>query len=403
MTTKSKTAPTSLTSLLRKNGLEPHQYVGARIALADINVLLQPRQTFEEIELLAEDIAAKNLMNPLIVARFCETGCRHYLSLINRLWATTYKTSDLIAIDEGKKAFYILLAGERRFRACLYLRDVGCEQCQEQFGKDSYCYERHFGDQSVEVRLCINIPPLEAVFIQASENIHMKLPAHEEATFYDQLFRLIRQMDPNYPLARFAKQVGRSPSTIRQAVKFCLLPAGVREFVENGQIPYGVACEIARLQQKAGLKESEIEWWALTAITDNLRVKKVRDMVTEFLRTYNSGQFSLISLLSVEEQQELERSHFRKVVERQAIQAIWMWIYYLKRVLTLFREEKLGQEDSPFSELSPVRVFRELLVQEELLLPHLWRFLPRKIRRQVAQITEEAKWVLSELRKKASA
>nr|MBI5455832.1 hypothetical protein [Candidatus Levybacteria bacterium] len=42
----------------------PH-YEGMFIPLSAVNVLNQPRQRFENIDLLAQDIARKNILNPL--------------------------------------------------------------------------------------------------------------------------------------------------------------------------------------------------------------------------------------------------------------------------------------------------------------------------------------------------
>lgn len=394
---------TSLSFLLDKGNFRPHQYRGTRIPLQNINVLVQPRRTFQEIDILAEDIASKSLLHPLTVAQFDTKSCRKYLSLINSLWKTTYNIDELADTTENgrERVFYILLAGERRFRACLHLRDIGCERCLEEFGPNG-CYKRHFGDESVDIRLCINIAPLEAIFIQASENIHMKVPPYEEATFYYQLFRLIKQIDPDYPLSRFARQVGRSPDTIRNAVRFCLLPAEIKGFVERDELAYGIACEIARIQKQAETEKEALKFWVFKAITGNYRVQEFREVVTSYLRAHNSGQMSLLDIMGEKQREDMERSYFRWVVERQSIMAIWSWIFYFNRVTTLFLEGKLGRKDSPFSEGSPVRVFRRLLKEEERLLPHLRSFLPKRnaYYQRVEEALMKTKEVLSQLEKK---
>lgn len=346
-----------LASTIRKENSQPYHFKGARIPLTDINVLLQPRRTFEEIEILAEDIATKNLLHPLTIARFNRENCQRYLDVINLLWGTSYRVEELVSVNQkDKEIFYIILAGERRFRACKYLREVGCERCHEKFGPGG-CYKRHFGNERVDARLCVNISPLEALFLQASENIHMRVPPHEEARFYYELFQLIRKAEPNYSVSRFARQVGRSPETLREAIKFCLLPVQIQEFVVKGQIPYGIACEIARLHAQTDMNDKALGWWVLRAITGNYKVPDFREMVTRYLVEHNSGQ---ISLFSPEQEKQLERFHFRRVVERQFIMAIWNFIYYFNRALILFSEGKLGKKDSPFSERSPVRIYPEI-------------------------------------------
>jgi hypothetical protein len=206
----------------------------------------------------------------------------------------------------------------------------------------------------------------------------------------------VKEIDPNYPVSRFARQVGRSPETVREAIKFCLLPSGIREYVEKGQIPYGMACEVGRLQQ-AGLKEKELEWWVLRALTGNYKVPEFRKLVTDFLHNCNSGQISLLDIFTEEQRKELEKPHFRMVVERHTIMAIWSWIYYFERVLDLFERDKLGKRDSPFSVRSPVRVFRTLIDREKQLLPHWQGLLPTKTYQEAEDTIRRAEEVLSQL------
>lgn len=381
---------------LLKGDSSPHHFFGKRVPLHLINVLTQPRKTFEEIEILAEDIVRRNLLHPLIVVCFENEHCQEYLEVLNLLWQTNYQANDLLsATEESAKSFYILLAGERRYRACRYLQEVGCESCRREFGQGG-CYERHFGDECIDVRLCINVSPLEALFIQTSENIHMRVSPHEEARFYNQLFQLVREAEPTYPLSRFAREVGRSEEKIREAVKFCLLPPEIQVFVEKGQLPYGIACEIARLHN-LGFNEKKLEWWVMRALTGNYKISEFRELVTNYLRTHNSSQTSLFEIFSQEQRKQLEAPHFRQVVERRIVMALWSWIYYFSRVNTLFLEGKIGKKDSPFSERSPLRIFRRLIEEEKRLLPHLQTFLPGKEYEKSKGTLREAEKLITQL------
>lgn len=67
-------------SLTKKVPYTTHE---EKIPLDLINVLPQPRRTFEEIPLLADDIAAKGLINPITVGLFTPAQCRQYLQVIN--------------------------------------------------------------------------------------------------------------------------------------------------------------------------------------------------------------------------------------------------------------------------------------------------------------------------------
>lgn len=381
---------------VRQLDSEPSQYVGARIPLASINVLDQPRQTFENIGELAENIAKHNLLHPLIIARFTPEECSEYLKTINLIWGREHYSSELnITEEEGKEFYYVLLAGERRFRACKRLNTVGCLEHKEKFGEGP-CYERHFGDQSVDVRLAQNVAPVQAIFIQASENIHMRVPPHEEAHFYNRLYRTLQQDNPNYPIARFAREVGRTSDTIRTALKYCNLPDDIQDFVENEQISYGIAGEIARLKTELNLSDEDLRWWAIRAIAKNYKVPDFREMVSNHIRQQKSGQ-TVFDLFSASQDEAMKRSLFKRVVAQEIIQGTWAWIHYFRRVRSLFDEGLVGKKDSPFSHKSPVRVFKALTQETKKLLPHLSELLKPDEFTEAETVFTKAQQLLEEL------
>jgi len=379
-----------------ENDLRPHYFESMRLPLEIINVLPQPRKTFEEIEYLANDIAQKNLYNPLTVASFDREHCQDYVELVNHLWGTDFSMEKIIcSTDDNAEIFYVLLAGERRYRACLHIRDIGCEQCHEKFGQGG-CYERHFGDSKVDVRACVNILPLDAIFIQASENIHVRVPPHEEAKFYNLLFKTIRETNPRYSLSKFSRKVGRSPETIKHALSFCELPIKHQKYIEDGKISWGIGTEIARLHAQGDLNEEGLNWWITRAIVGNYKVPKFRKIVSGFLFEKNSGQ---ISLFEQNQEEQLRRLGFKQAVQRNYIMAMHSFIHYLNRVYDLFAEGKLGKNDSPFSEKSPIKIFRKLIEIEEKILPHLKSFLSEQDHEKFRRFLQEAGTALSRLEK----
>ena len=230
-----------------------------RLPLNIINILPQPRKTFLEIDVLGDDVAAKNLHELLRVARFDKEHCQAYLNEINVIWKTYFRIEDMISVQEnGKLVFYILLDGERRYQSCIYLRDIGCSFCREQFGPGG-CYERHFGDLKVDARVEDNISPDEAIDIQASANIHHRVPPYEEAHFYDYLYRIRRKRNPKYTIAEHARRMGRKPDAIRLAMRFCDLPEKIQEYIETGRVKWGIGIEATRLQTQGNLDERELE------------------------------------------------------------------------------------------------------------------------------------------------
>ena len=97
--------------------------------------------------------------------------------------------------------------------------------------------------------------------------------------------------------------------------------------------------------------------------------------------------------MTQEQQTLLSQRHFRRVVEANTIKAIWSWIYYFGRVFDLFESELLGKEDSPFSEGSPVKVFRRLLEQLERVTPHMRTLLSQGVYEKNLRTLREAQEV----------
>lgn len=354
-----------------------HRFRGAFIRFEWINVFPQPRKTFEEIDNLAQNIAVNGIMEPPIIAKFTRKECVEYLRLLSHIWQVSLSIKDATSVtEEGEKFYYVLIAGERRCKSFKLLLTVGCQNCQQEFGEGP-CHVRHFGTEEVEVRLGINMKPIAALFRQMAENTHHRVPPHEEAAAYARTFRLAKNLWEDMPLSLFAKVVGRGTDTIRNAIRFCELPEGIQTAVQKGQIPYGIAVEISRLHA-AGVEEQELEWWLLRAVTTDYKVPDFRDVVTKYLSNQRSGQTSLLDIMDEEQRELLMRPHFRRVVQANTVQAMWAWIYYFGKVFQLFEEGLLGKEDSPFSERSPVRIFRKLLDRLEQVLLHLEQFLPEK-------------------------
>ena len=329
-----------------------YSYNGIRILLRDVNILPQPRKTFEDLEELSEDISQKGMLNPPTVARFTRTGLNEYIEVINILWRTSFSVDDFSSTEsEDGDTYYVLLAGERRIRACRILWAKSARK-------------------KIEVRICKNIPPLAALFLQFSENTHKRVPAHEEAYAYSQLFNLIRQEDSSYPLARFARQVGRSPSTIKSALRFCDLPLVIQQAVEDSLVSYGIAVEIARIQEHGEEDVLQLEWWLARAVIGNHNVTAFQELVTEYIRKKDSGQTDMFDIFEGEQAELLKRSH-RAVANKHMVQGMWFWIEYFNKLLTLFEAGKLGKEDSPFSEKSPLRILKKLVGILSRIDPHL--------------------------------
>jgi len=386
-----------------------HCYIGDKLPLTLINVLDQPRKTFEHIPELAQDVANKGLLNPIIVAKFSREQAKNYLGALNELWRSDHSLADLVSY-EG--VYYILLAGERRFRSCLHLWRTGCADCLDKFGDENpgRCFRRHFHSEKVEVRLCNGIPPLNALFLQLSENTHMRVPQHEEAQAYYLLFSLLRQKDPKYPVARFAREVGRSPGTITDALRFCDLPISIRVLVEEGPdgksaIRYGHAVALTRIirywqEEERDIDELHLQSRVGEIIATGLSVTQFQQRIGRWLEEARSPQLNLLDAMEQAALEASARANNRAVFQRHFLQSVQGMLEYLASVIRAFESGALGLEQSPFSSHSPrrnVERFSRLLRE---CVPHLKAVVPKNARLsgpkacQVAAACDQAELVL---------
>ncbi|MBI2450005.1 MAG: hypothetical protein HYV47_00555 [Candidatus Nealsonbacteria bacterium] len=374
----------------------PYTAVRTQVNLDEIILLPQPRKTFEEIPELGMSILFNKLIYLPVLAYFNKEQFKRYLSILSELWRVPLSIENYLFfgvhdIEKGEIYYKVLIDGERRVRACRYYQQHGCDEHADVRG----CYKLHFGNEKVEATLCLNISPIKALGLQSTANSHNRVPAHEDAVFLDQFFRMILICDQKYPITRFAKLVGRSPETIRNAIKFCLLPEEIRNMVP-AEIPYGIACEVARLHN-FGVSEAELKGWVMMTIVQKQKIPDFRKVVNDFMRQQQSGQTTLFDLFSDKQRAELEKRGYKLIVSRHMINAVWQWINYFDTLLCLFEEGKLGKEDSPFSIKSPLKVFKTLIEKEKKLLPHLECLLPEKKYKEAKITLEKAESLIIRL------
>jgi hypothetical protein len=388
---------------LSKGGKGDGGYENKKVSLWKINILPQPRKTFDGIAEMADNIAGESLINPLTVAYFNAHACRQYLDILNRLWNTNFLIYDLQSVSEnGKKFYYILLGGERRTRGMKLIWSRGCETCRSIHGeeKEGVCFRRHFKGDKVDVRYRPKTNPLEALFVQFAENIHKRVPSHEEAQAYDNYFRFLRQLDPSFPLAVFARKVGRSVETIRNALRFCELPAEIQDIVRQYKGKYySLAVETSRLY-RAGMEPELVRIWLLRGIVEQQKSAEFQKSVTQYLENLSSGQLSLLDIFSEKREKEFQKSQIRRVVAANTIMAVHTWIGYLERIEQLFEAGQLKKKDSPFSHKSPVKVYAKFLQLMKDLSVHFKELGPIKFRDASEEIGDVQALVEMILKKK---
>ncbi len=356
---------------------EISQHITSFILLSAINVLNQPRQTFEEIDSLATSIARKGTIHDINVAEYNQEGAQNYIDTINSIWGTQHSIDELVTVpnkDSKENHYYILIAGERRLRAYKLLASDGCLDCQEKYGKDPCLNSKrhpHFTDDgTIEVKLINQPPPVEAIDIQASENTHMRPPPEEEAVFYDRYFKIKKDIDPSYTIAHFARDVGKSPSAIRDALRFCTLPQDVQTDVRNGDISYGIGVQLQRLKNALELDAEEFNYWVMIAKADKVHVSDFTKRVSEVIESKQTNQ-TLLGIFDEAQEKEMRKMHIKLVVAKHTVLGLWSFIHYFKRIQKMLESGELGRKESPYSIKSPLRVYKTLITQERELIPHL--------------------------------
>jgi ParB/RepB/Spo0J family partition protein len=312
----------------------------------DINVLVQPRQIFDETLELAQNIREVSLIHPLTVVEYDENGACTHLRIVNKLWGTGYQLEDLVETSTGR--YLILLAGERRYRAVSSL-----------------------GWYRVEAKVWSDLDPFFALSLQFAENIHHPLPAHREAEAYDMMYRLLESEDRKPTLAEFARKMGRSPETIRKALRFTSLPLSIRELVSGKTIRYGHAVELARLADF--YDEGKLLRLATHATASDMRVEEFRAVVNARLAELRGDQQSFFGDAIIP-----DKVAARRVVEPRLVRGIHAQRHYADRVLDLISRDLLGKPTSPFSGGSPARVVKLLLEQYEKMIDVLGDNMTRK-------------------------
>ena len=317
-----------------------------QVSIFRVNVVTQGRQTFERREQkeLTENIAAKGVLNPPILACFEKSGLESYLYIVNKLWKRSFGNAEMkFSIVGGKRRYYVLLAGERRMRSYRELVEKGVHQRFMRFTV-------HEG-----------IDPLDAMGIQFSENSHRRVPPNEDAHAIAEYKDFLEVDGKSLSLAAFARGIGRSPEAVKSALLFVSLPAVIRHAVagqwgnavpngklfkrERLRLPYGIAVELAR-RQKNGESEKALIEQMCAAVIGKTKVEDFRQATNHLIE--NKGQ-SLFSLMSQEADTEAGRRFRRRTIEASVSRMLAAEEIWLAKVLSLFQSGILGSADSPFA------------------------------------------------------
>ncbi len=238
-----------------------------------IGVLHQMRRTMSQNGLneLADSISAMGQHTPGLVVALKRRAALSYIQNINTMWGTNYQLRQFIPTyiqEQGEEFHLFLVAGHRRFKAV------------ELVGLDTFYARLHFESSFSQ-----------ALLMQYHENVHEEVPPDEEARFITLFWREAKKKNPEMPLARFARSLGKKPEAVRRSIRFTALPVRIQELVlPNNQFKKGIAyallCELARLQEarieaEKPFDEAELMHLAYVLVTQYKTAKRAAAWVSE--------------------------------------------------------------------------------------------------------------------------
>src|SRR3989344_6358153 len=366
--------------------------------LDSINTVTQHRRIFlaNDTQALADNICQYGLLDPLITASFFSNSAQEYIELINTFYKTAHHLSELRRADN--EHYQIVLSGERRLRAHLLILENGCSLCREQYGQEEMgsCYRRHFGKikkpKKIEAHIYHDLSAIEAMDIQLSGNSYVMPKEQEMIESYALQYFVKKKIDPKLTIAQFARSVGKAPETMRGYLKVHALPDAIYNYYQQGLISYGIALELAFLKDQG---ENNIDFWAMRAIVGRLKVDDFHKRIREHLRNRNQ---TVLEIFGEKSEKAAKKLFIRKTVAKEMIADLHAGNVYWKKVLCLFEEGKLGKNDSPFSEESPVHLYRKQMeLTKNNILPHLAKFLPKKSLREIEKTLARVELTLTKM------
>lgn len=334
------------------------------VPLEMINVLIQSRRTFTQIHELANSIARNGVFGKPQIACYDLKHCREYLELIAEKWQVQYDPNKLVSfVENGKRWFFVLIDGERRYRAFTLLKDCGCDACRSSFTDENGCLERHF-PIGIPVDVKDNIDPIDALTIQYSSNSHVPVPLHEEADGLVRFYHLLKERNPGLTNKAFGALLGRPADLITRARRLLSVPDVVFHEVVNGEFSSECAIHLGRLVE-AGLNEKDIMFSHDLISARGMKPTQAGRFVSKMLADLKSDQMVLFSE-PVDETSEIER-----LLNENTVKALFEIAGYFDGSRRVFERRGMNNQQSPFAKTRSVKALLTLLEKQESLLPHL--------------------------------
>lgn len=360
-----------------------------RLPPEDISTLTQVRKTYAIQEDLIPSFLARGQITPGMAAALQPDQAQIYVDTVNTIYGSSHTRDELVPIElDGTRYYVVLFAGHRRHLTILHINEgirAGTIIPGERYSHD------------YRVDLYFDISAEEAIELQFHENRHSAPPLHEEASAAWRFYRFKRRENPELTPGQFAKSIGRTTEWVRNALRFCALPASIQGYVtgehslktmmKKPEIPYGILVSLARLAEGyrdlvgEALSEDTMHIWLREALVSRMNVAAFGRKVSSHLEQMRSeleGQSSLFGeTLSDEERVR----YVRHVVAQEMVRSMWAVFSYFRIVEGLRQNGALGRESylgpfgesdrARFSPKSPIRMCAEAFDAARLVAPHL--------------------------------
>jgi predicted DNA-binding transcriptional regulator len=284
----------------------------------------------------------------------------------------------------GNEVFYILIAGERRFRALEYLWNHGCSTCKTNHGNEQTgtCFFRHFPHGMIAANVKVGFTPYDALTDQFAENTHHRPKPDEEAIGFRVFFQLLRVREPKLTIAEFARRIGHHEQRVRTALQYTNLPDFVQQAVAEGKITYSTAVALERYH-RVRCSTEDLKYWLTRAIAEaDISSAKLAGLLHEDLHHWKASQRGLFGNAIT----ALEEQHIRRVFDRSIAKALERMEGFLYAAIHAYRERHIGFSDSPFAAGSVRRAVLKIYRLLETLLPEIREGYTRRETEEIESI-----------------
>lgn len=351
----------------------------------DFAPLTQIRKFFPDIPELAEDIARRGILNAQTVYVFPRATAQRYMDALALMWGVSQDISVLPErLLDGEPVSYILIAGERRYRALAYLWERGCTHCRGTYGAEArgVCFTRHFPEERITVNLKVGFTPYEALTDQFAENTYHRPRPDEEAVGFRVFYELMRVREPELTVSEFSRRVGHHETRVRAALRYTHLPEFIQAAVATGSIPYTSALALERYHH-VRQDETELRYWLTRAIAESeMSSQRLANLLKDDIKAWRSSQMGLFgNALAV-----MQEKKIRRVFDRNIARALDRIIGFIMAGISAERSGRVGKDDSPFAMGSVVRNVIRIYRLLDVFVPAIQQAMARREKEEIDAI-----------------